>query len=83
VNLVATVGQVVEKYRDVVTGIFPGVAASARAVKDDAFEAVAVERVEGGAEAFEDRVVDGGGGHGALYHMWHPSTMRERCRRGS
>jgi hypothetical protein len=63
----SAVGKIFEKDRDVVIGVVVCVAAGARAEQHDPFDAVAVDLVECGAEALEDRVVDGGEHRGRLW----------------
>src|SRR3954453_3978220 len=68
IGLAPVIGQVVQEHRDVVVRILAGVAASARAEQHDALDAVAVKRVERGAEALQDRIIELGGGHTPFYH---------------
>src|SRR5206468_4016929 len=58
----------VQEHRDVIVRILAGVAAGARAEQHDALDAVAVKRVESGAKALQDRIIELGGGHTPFYH---------------
>src|SRR5216683_8201544 len=66
VQLTPAVGQVFEKDRHVVIGILARVAARTRAEQHNTLEPVAIERVEGGAEADQHGIVGRSERHGAF-----------------
>src|SRR5205085_1121840 len=61
-KLAPAIGQIFEEYRDIVIGRLMRIAARTGAEQHDAFDPIAVELVEGGAEAAEDLVIGCGSG---------------------
>ncbi len=54
IDLIPTIGKVVQKYRDIVVRIRTSVAACAGAVKHDPLDSVAIKCIERGAKTGQD-----------------------------